>query len=122
MITKKYSFDELGIDLSNTDLDDEQKYIFKNLINDFADVFGKDISDIKEQCLFPDLSLPLRPDSIPARQHPYRVSFDAQKEIDRQLDVLEANDIVEPSLSQWASPVVLVKNHNGNYRLACDNR
>ena len=29
VITKRYSFDELGTDLSNTDQDDEQKNILK---------------------------------------------------------------------------------------------
>ena len=42
--------------------------------------------------------------------------------IDQQLDELLSNGRVEDSQSPWSSPVVLVRRHDGSYRMCIDYR
>lgn len=52
----------------------------------------------------------------------YRQPPHLQKEIDRQVQELLENDIVEESNSEYHSPVVLVKKKDGKYRFCVDYR
>jgi hypothetical protein len=58
----------------------------------------------------------------PIRQHPYRsgprMREAEQKEVDRML----AMNVIEPSASEWASPVVLVPKPDGSLRFCVDYR
>ncbi|VDI66592.1 Hypothetical predicted protein [Mytilus galloprovincialis] len=45
-----------------------------------------------------------------------------RKELDKQLDEMERNNIIEESTSPWHSPVVLVKKRNGSIRVCVDYR
>lgn len=60
--------------------------------------------------------------SPPIKQRYYPVSPIIQRQIDKELDEMLANDIVEPSKSAWSSPVLLVKKKDGNYRFCVDYR
>lgn len=62
-----------------------------------------------------------KPGSRPVRLPFYRTSPLASREIDRQLQEMLDNDIIQPSNSEWHSPVVLVKK-TSTYRFACDYR
>ena len=58
----------------------------------------------------------------PIRQRPYRAS-PRQREVAKNIiDELLANDIIRPSLSPWAAPIVLVKKKTGDDRLCIDYR
>ena len=71
-------------------------------------------------------------DAPPVHQKSYRHSESAKREIERQIDELLEAGIIEPSVSPWASPIVLVKkktppNANGSpseqeFRLCIDYR
>lgn len=56
------------------------------------------------------------------RQNFYRQSPTMQKEIDRQIKEMKDSGIIEPSNSEWHSPVVLTKKKNGEYRFVIDYR
>ena len=43
------------------------------------------------------------------KQRPYRVSPDAKKEIDRQVNEMLEKGIIQESVSPWSSLVVMVK-------------
>ena len=43
-----------------------------------------------------------------------------QEVIDKEMKVMEQNDIIEPSTSDWASPVVLVRKKNNTWRFTVD--
>lgn len=59
----------------------------------------------------------------PIRQRYYRVSPVIQQYIDKEIDEMLIQDIIEPSQSPWASPVVLVKKKNTDkYRFCVDYR
>ncbi len=51
---------------------------------------------------------------VPIKQRPYRITPAKQAVIKEQLEEMLAAGIVEPSHSEWASPVVLVPNKDGS--------
>ncbi|KZS18244.1 Uncharacterized protein APZ42_015662 [Daphnia magna] len=56
------------------------------------------------------------------RQRPYRASPRLREVAKKIIDELLANDIIRPSLSPWAAPIVLVKKKTGDERLCIDYR
>ena len=61
-------------------------------------------------------------DNKPIKQMPYRVSFKERQTIQSQVKEMLANDIIKPSRSPWASPVVLVRKKDGTFRFCVDYR
>ena len=55
-------------------------------------------------------------DAKPIRQRFYRTNPKQRAEIDRQVQEMLKNNIIEPSNSEWSSPVVLVKKKCGTFR------
>ena len=52
---------------------------------------------------------------------PYRTTPDKRAEIEHQVKELLDSYIIEPSVSAWQAPVVVVK-HDSTYRFAVDYR
>lgn len=61
-------------------------------------------------------------DSPPLRQAPYRVSASERKIIEREVDDMLSKNVIRPSCSPWASPVVLVTKKDGTIRFCVDYR
>ena len=61
-------------------------------------------------------------DAQPRRQHPRRLPYVAKQEVARQLKTMQEAGIIQPSISPWASPVVLVRKKDGTYRFCVDYR
>ena len=61
----------------------------------------------------------LKPGSKPARRNPYRMGPQTRELVKAQVDLLE---VIEPSQSEWASPVVLIPKPDGNPRFCIDDR
>ena len=60
--------------------------------------------------------------SIPIRQRAYRVAPPEQDFIKEEINRMLKNDLIQPSESPWASPVVLVRKKNGKLRFCVDYR
>lgn len=61
-------------------------------------------------------------ESTPIKQRYYPVSPHRQKILDEELKKMLEQDIVEPSVSGWSSPVLLVPKKDGGYRFCVDYR
>ena len=61
-------------------------------------------------------------DSAPNKQHPYRVSPMKKELLDKEVQYMLKNDIIEESQSNWSSPCILVPKHDGGFRFCTDFR
>ena len=110
---------ELGVSLDNSDLNETRKKDFLAFIGANRDVFAK---SIKELGLCNKYKFEIETgDSVPVKKRFYRTSPKAKNEINRQVEEMLDKDI-EPCMSPWSSPVVLVPKKTGEYRFATDFR
>ena len=58
----------------------------------------------------------------PIKQHSYRLNPEKQKYLQKEIQYLLENDLIEPSKSNWSSPCILVPKPDGSYRLCTDYR
>ena len=61
-------------------------------------------------------------DAKPVKLPPRRVPIHLQQEVTEHLKQMLANDIIQPSHSPWAAPVVLVRKRDGGLRFCVDYR
>ena len=61
-------------------------------------------------------------DHSPIKQHPYRVSPAKLKLIHKEIKYMLDHNIIEPSMSDWSSPCLLVPKSDGTYRFCTDFR
>ena len=61
-------------------------------------------------------------DYAPIKQHPYRVSPMKKELLDKEVQYMLKNDIIEESQSNWSSPCILVPKHDGGFRFCTDFR
>ena len=61
-------------------------------------------------------------DSAPIKQHPYRVSPMKKELLDKEVQHMLKNDIIEESQSSWSSPCILVPKHDGGFRVCTEFR
>ena len=113
----------IDFDLSQSDLDERQKQTLTSFLNDHRDVFATDLSQLgkTKEGQFAHKITTMK-DSMPVRMPFYRQPPHLQKEIDRQVQELLDNDIIEESNSEYHSPVVLVKKKDGKFRFCVDYR
>ena len=112
--------DELGLKLVNPDLSDSQKAKMARLLLTNRDVFALSMKELGE-CNLLEYEIDTG-DASPVTQRPYRTSPAQRAEIERQVDAMLENKIIQPSVSRWASPVVLVEKHDKSWRFAVDYR
>ncbi|GFT10349.1 retrovirus-related Pol polyprotein from transposon 412 [Trichonephila clavipes] len=106
--------------LENAELSPEQKSSAERLFQEFEDVFSRNSSDIGHTTVTQhriDTA-----DHPPIKQHPRRLPFAKQEEVGTLLREMQENDIIEPSSSLWASPIVLVRKKDGSTRFCVDYR
>lgn len=60
--------------------------------------------------------------SNPIRLPPYRIPHAYREEVSKELQEMEDSGIIEPSCSEWASPIVVAKKKDGSIRLCVDYR
>ncbi|GFX64880.1 retrovirus-related Pol polyprotein from transposon 412 [Trichonephila clavipes] len=97
-----------------------QKSSAERLFQEFEDVFSRNGSDIGHTTVTQhriDTA-----DHPPIKQHPRRLPFAKQEEVGTLLREMQENDIIEPSSSPWASPIVLVRKKDGSTRFCVDYR
>ncbi|KAJ4454402.1 putative Retrovirus-related Pol polyprotein from transposon [Paratrimastix pyriformis] len=94
----------------------EQRWVMAKLVFDNADLFG-DI--VPEAADLPAFSVELKPGTTPITQPPRRLPPDKAEFLRHALDALQEAQVIRPSESPWASPIVLApKGHT--FRLCAD--
>jgi len=64
----------------------------------------------------------LKPGAKPVRLQPYRMGPRTRQLVGEQVTKMLKLDVIEPSTSKWASPVVLVPKPDGSTRFCIDYR
>ena len=112
---------ELDLNLHDADLDSEQKDKLARCIKENRKVFATNMQELGRTDLHYH-----RIDTGNARpvaQRFYRTSPKLRQEMENQIKELVENGLIEPSTSEWRSPVVMLKKPgNTGYRFAIDYR
>ena len=59
-------------------------------------------------------------DSQPIKQRPRQVPVHLAEEVDKQIDNMLEEKVIQPSKSPWASSIVMVKKKDGTHRSCVD--
>jgi len=106
--------------LEDTDLPDETTAGLKRLLHDHQGTFAKSSTDLGF-CPIVQHDIDTG-DNRPIKQSPRRPPISARDAEDEILDEMLEAGVIEPSRSEWASPVYLVKKKDGTYRFCIDYR
>lgn len=104
----------------NPGLSERQKQQLLDLINDFSGCFSTE-SKVRRTSVTKH-RIPTDESARPVHQHPYRVVPTEREVIKRQVQEMLDDDVIQPSISPWASPVVLVKKKDNTLRFCVDYR
>ena len=110
----------LGIDVTKSSLTQDQQLQLLEFIGKHRTAFAKDSTELVGTDLYHHTIH--TGSAVPVRSAPYKASPRLADIIEHQVDTMLNSNIVEPSTSEWASPVVLVKKKNGDYWFAVDYR
>ena len=92
-----------------------------NILTEFDDLFMKHKADIG-RCTIAKHPVELEPGATPHRKGARRMSPDKAERANQEVRNLLALGMIQPSLSLWASGIVMVKKKNGELRFCCDFR
>jgi hypothetical protein len=59
-------------------------------------------------------------DAAPVRQKPYRIPYSRREMVKNELDEMLKANVIRPSVSPWAAPIVLVPKKDGTTRFCVD--
>ena len=94
------------VELQDADMTEAQQNAFRELCNEFKDIFSMDSSDIGKT---PMIEMEINTgDSLPITQKPYTLPLKHATWVQKELEILEKAGVIVRSVSPWASPIVIV--------------
>ena len=109
-----------ALSLPVTKLSSDQAVQLKALVAEFPDVFALSDAELGRTDLIKH-SIDTG-DHAPIKQQPYRTPIIRRALISEMVNNMRREGIVQPSVSPWASPIVLVPKKDGTYRFCVDFR
>ena len=109
---------EIGINLDESDLTDEQKHKLYIFLGQNRKVFAKDFSELGKTHMHAHRIETF--DNRPVSKAPYRQSPEMRRETERQTKQMLEDGIIEESNSPWHAPILLVRKKNNEWRFAVD--
>ena len=112
--------DQVPVDLRNSALNPEQQDSLRALLNEYRDIFAVTPEELgRTNLVHHHIDTGNHP---PLRSRPYRVPHAQKETIENHINDMLSRDVIQPSASPWASPVVLVPKPDGSSRFCCDFR
>ena len=108
------------LDLSNTTLTEAQQEQLQSLVPEYRDIFALSPEELGRTGLVRHRIE--TGDNQPIRQRPYRVSEAQRGIIEEHVTDMLTRGIIQPSVSPWSSPIILVKKKDGTDRFVIDYR
>jgi len=90
----------------------------KNLLTKYHTLWDGSLGTIRQT----EHRIQLKTGATPVRQHPYKAGLHARQMEKEQVEGMLRMEVIEPTNSEWASPVVLVPKPDGTPRFCIDNR
>ena len=106
--------------MSSEKLLESQGQQLTQLIGEYSDVFA--LNDAELGCTNMVRHSIDTGDNPPVKQRPYRTPIVYRKTISQMIDQMTEQGVIQPSMSPWASPVVLVPKKDGSQRFCIDYR
>ena len=109
-----------ALNLGKSRLSASEVMQLKQLIAEYADIFALGTSELgSTNVVHHGINTG---DHSPIRQAPRRTPFTLRKKIEEMVDDMLEKEVIQPSKSPWASPVVLVTKKDGSARFCVDYR
>lgn len=108
-------------DLSKSTFNEQQRDTLMHLLWEYKDIFAGLGNSLGKTDVM-QFEIELKDDAVPFKARPYRSNPNVRSEIKRQVQDMLNKDIIEPSTSQFGSPVLLVSKPDGSYRFCIDYR
>ena len=90
------------------------------LLCEYSDVFSKGPQDLGHTEVIQHRIN--TQDAVPIRQPPRRLPLAKQREAGQAIEEMKRDGVIEPSVSPWAAPIVLVRKKDGSTRFCVDYR
>ena len=94
------------VELQDAEVTEAQQTAFKELCNEFKDIFSTDSSNIRKTPLI-EMEVDTG-DSPPITQKPYTLPLKHATWMQKELEILEKAGVIVRSVLPWASPIVVV--------------
>lgn len=105
---------------SSANLTPIEKDVLKDLLLEYETSFSRNSQDLGQTSIVKHkIETGM---AQPIKQRPRRVPQSKREEVSKVIKEMEDQGIIEPSISAWASPIVLVKKKNGETRFCIDYR
>ncbi len=114
----EWLMDTLGLPLNK--LTEEQSLQLRKLLEEYSDVFALDDSELG--CTNLVQHVIDTGDHPPIKQQPYRTPVVYREKIAKMIADIEEQGVIRPSVSPWASPIVLVPKKDGKLRFCVHYR
>ena len=103
-------------DISLDDIPDYLKGVITRHLDSFVEVSGLGRVNILEH------EIPTMPDAVPIKSKPFRLTWEEQDELTKELTKMMDQNLIRPSKGVWSSPCFFVKKKDGSLRLVIDYR
>lgn len=100
-------------------MNSQQKKGFCDFLKDFQDIFSDNV--VAGNCDIVKHVINVK-DSLPIKQVPRRIPFHMREEVDKIIEDMRKQGVIEESQSPWISPAVLVRKKDGTIRFCVDYR
>ena len=105
-----------------TEATKESRPALKELLDSFQDIFCNELPPGLPPQRSVDFEIDLEPGKKPPSLPTFRLSFQEQEELKKQLSELVKKGFVRPSKSPFGAPVLFVKKKDGSMRMCVDYR